>query len=207
LQENINGIYCLYYLLNKENKMNATSAAQKTTPNPSITRQAKEKPAAAKPAAKVAVNAAAKPVAKLAVKPAAKPAPKPAARAAVKTVAKPVNKIPAVKAAVVANGSGTAVAKPAQPAKAAAKPAATVTAEKEKPKKIKLVRDSFTMPESEYAVLGQVKKTCLKAGVEVKKSELLRIGVALIRDLDIASLKRVLATLPQLKSGRPVKEK
>ena len=67
------------------------------------------------------------------------------------------------------------------------------------------MRDSFTMPESEYAVLGQVKKTCLKNGVEVKKSELLRIGVALISRLDMATLKQVLASLPQLKTGRPKK--
>src|SRR4051812_28675260 len=32
---------------------------------------------------------------------------------------------------------------------------------KEKTKKAKLVRDSFTMPEAEYAVLGEVKKACL----------------------------------------------
>jgi hypothetical protein len=41
--------------------------------------------------------------------------------------------------------------------------------------------------------------------VEVKKSELLRIGVALISRLDMATLKQVLASLPQLKTGRPKK--
>jgi hypothetical protein len=65
------------------------------------------------------------------------------------------------------------------------------------------VRDSFTMPEQEYEVLGQVKKACLKAGFEIKKSELLRIGVALISQLDMATLQNVLANLPQLKTGRP----
>lgn len=66
-----------------------------------------------------------------------------------------------------------------------------------------LVRDSFTMPENEYAVLAQVKQACLRAGVEVKKSELLRIGVALLGQIDVATLKTVLGTLPQLKTGRP----
>jgi hypothetical protein len=66
-----------------------------------------------------------------------------------------------------------------------------------------LVRDSFTMPEQEYAVLGAVKQACLKAGFEVKKSELLRIGVALLGQLDAATLRAVLAELPQLKTGRP----
>jgi uncharacterized membrane protein YadS len=59
------------------------------------------------------------------------------------------------------------------------------------------------MPEHEYAVLGAVKQACLKAGFEVKKSELLRIGVALLGQLDIAALRAVLASLPQLKTGRP----
>lgn len=79
--------------------------------------------------------------------------------------------------------------------------------EKEKVRKIKLVRDSFTMPESEYAVLGEVKKACLKAGLEVKKSELLRVGVALLRELDAARIQAVLANLPALKAGRPKKNK
>jgi hypothetical protein len=70
-----------------------------------------------------------------------------------------------------------------------------------------MVRDSFTMPESEYKVLGEVKRACLKAGIEIKKSELLRIGVELIRQMEIDKLKNVLATLAPLKAGRPKKEK
>ena len=78
---------------------------------------------------------------------------------------------------------------------------------KEKVKKAKLVRDSFTMPEAEYAVLGEMKKACLKAGIEVKKSELLRVGVALIRQLETVKLKAILDGLPTLKAGRPKKSK
>ncbi len=154
-----------------------------------------------------AAKAAAKPAAKTAaVKPAAKPAAKPAVKrapAAAKTAAaaKPAPAKAAAKPAVK-----RAAAKPAPAPAPAAKPAKAVKAEKPaKQHKEKLVRDSFTMPESEYAVLGQVKKTCLKNGVEVKKSELLRIGVALISRLDMATLKQVLASLPQLKTGRPKK--
>ncbi|MGZ5201406.1 MAG: hypothetical protein ACXWC4_16710 [Telluria sp.] len=69
--------------------------------------------------------------------------------------------------------------------------------------KPRLVRDSFTMPELEYAVLAEVKQACLKAGFEIKKSELLRIGVALISQIDLATLQSVLSSLPQLKTGRP----
>ncbi|MBV8664978.1 MAG: hypothetical protein JO269_00715 [Burkholderiaceae bacterium] len=121
---------------------------------------------------------------------------KPAVAKAV--VAKQVSKAkPAVKPA--AKPSAKVAAKPS------AKPAAKAVAPKAK--KIKLVRDSFSMPENEYAVLGVVKKACLKAGIEVKKSELLRIGVALIRKTDLAALKRELAALAPLKAGRPKKDK
>jgi hypothetical protein len=93
------------------------------------------------------------------------------------------------------------------PKKAVAPKIKAEVEQKEKPKKTKLVRDSFTMPEPEYAVLGEMKKVCLKAGIEVKKSELLRVGVALVRTLDIAQLKKILADLPALKAGRPKKSK
>jgi len=140
---------------------------------------AAKKPAAAKkPVATKKPVAAKKPVAK---KPAAT---KPAAKAKAKPVAKKVAKVAKTKIA----------------AKEIVK---EVSLPKDKQKKPKLVRDSFSMPEAEYAVLGNVKKACLKAGVEVKKSELLRIGVALIQKMDVAALKSVLATLPPLKAGRP----
>ncbi|MDY7548389.1 hypothetical protein ACXX82_23125 [Glaciimonas sp. GNP009] len=86
-------------------------------------------------------------------------------------------------------------------------PVKPVTEPKVKAKKAKLVRDSFTMPEDEYQVLSDVKKACLKAGLAVKKSELLRIGVALIKNLDNAKLKAAIASLPLVKAGRPKKEK
>lgn len=78
---------------------------------------------------------------------------------------------------------------------------------KEKVRKPKLVRDSFTMPEAEYAVLGKVKKACLAAGVEVKKSQLLRLGLALLNKTEMPALKKMIAELTPLKAGRPKKEK
>ncbi len=124
------------------------------------------------------------------------------ATAAKKTVARKTKAVAPKKA--VATKSGPAGMKGEQPPKIQARP---VSEPKEKAKKIKLVRDSFTMPEAEYAVLGEVKKACLKAGIEVKKSELLRVGVALIRQLDTPRLKEILAGLPALKAGRPKKSK
>ncbi|MBG7619909.1 hypothetical protein I5R65_10580 [Herbaspirillum sp. AP02] len=132
-----------------------------------------------KPVAKAA--APKPPVRKPAVRPAARPAPKAAA------VAKPAPE------AVKTEKKAEKVVKPVKVEKVA------------KPKKVKQVRDSFTMPENEYAVLAQVKKSCLKAGVEIKKSDLLRIGVSLIKNLKIAELKDILSSLTPLKVGRPKK--
>ncbi|MGZ3236106.1 MAG: hypothetical protein ACXU8A_01900 [Burkholderiaceae bacterium] len=128
----------------------------------------------------------------------------PAVEAKPKTAAQP-KKAPPKK--TVAPAKKSAPAKSASKVKkATSKPtvkAKPVTTPKEKIKKSKLVRDSFTMPETEYAALGEVKKMCLKAGIEVKKSELLRVGVAHIRKMDLAVLKQALSALAPLKAGRP----
>jgi hypothetical protein len=72
-------------------------------------------------------------------------------------------------------------------------------------KKGKVVRDSFTMPKSDYEKIATLKQKCLDAGVPVKKSELLRAGLIL---LEAASTKRLLAAISAVetvKTGRPAK--
>lgn len=152
-------------------------------------------PAAAKAVrAKAPVEAVVKPAAKAAAKPLAKSASKPARKPAAKTRT-------SVKSAVKAAAGALAAPTPKRARKAAqSAPAVAAPRDAVRPT---LVRDSFTMPEQEYAVLAEVKAACLRAGIEVKKSELLRIGVALLGQVDIATLKAVLAALPQLKTGRP----
>ncbi|CAN5676496.1 hypothetical protein BH11PSE12_BH11PSE12_26630 [soil metagenome] len=166
---------------------------------------------AAKPANKVATKVAtkaatkalpasvAKQVAKvetkLVAKPAVKPAPKAAPNLTVKSEAISATKA-AIKPTTKLNGKQAAA-----PAKA------TPVVAKDKVKKEKLVRDSFTMPESEYAVLSQVKKACITAGVEVKKSQLLRIGLLLLSQTNVSNLQTLIARLAPLKAGRPKKDK
>ena len=70
----------------------------------------------------------------------------------------------------------------------------------------KVVRDSFTMPTKEYAKIAKVKNACLKAGFQIKKSELLRIGIALISDMGPEKLKSAQAKLDPIKTGRPKKQ-
>lgn len=154
--------------------------------------------APSKTAAKAAPKAPAKSAARAAPAPALKKVAKPAAKSAAKPSASKAAVRPAPKSSAKAGAKATLKAS----LKAAPK-SAQAAVEREKIRKPKLVRDSFTMPEEEYAVLALVKKACLKAGFEIKKSELLRVGVALISQIDMATLKSVLASLPQLKTGRP----
>ena len=74
-----------------------------------------------------------------------------------------------------------------------------------KAKKVKLVRDSYAMPENEYAQIGELKKRLVTMSVDVKKSELLRAGVAVMAALNDAELKRVMARVERIKTGRPAK--
>jgi uncharacterized tellurite resistance protein B-like protein len=86
-----------------------------------------------------------------------------------------------------------------------AMPADDQASPKEKVKKEELIRDSFTMPESEYKVLSEVKKACLKAAVEVKKSELIRVAIAQLREMSVPRLSVALKGLTKIKAGRPKK--
>ncbi len=72
-----------------------------------------------------------------------------------------------------------------------------------KARKTKLVRDSFAMPEAEYAQIGELKKRLAGA---YKKSELLRAGVAVLCALDDAELQAVMSHIERIKTGRPSKK-
>lgn len=153
----------------------------------------------AKAPAKTAARTGVKASAKAFGSESAKPAVKAPAKVAAKPAAAEKQSAAASKSAGAA-GNGSVKAAPKTAAKA-------VDAAREKARKPKLVRDSFTMPEAEYQVLVDLKKTCIKSGFEVKKSELLRVGVALLQQADMAKLKQILASLPALKAGRPKKAK
>lgn len=74
-----------------------------------------------------------------------------------------------------------------------------------KAKKVKLVRDSYAMPESEYAQIGGLKKRLVALGKEFKKSELLRGGIAALVSLNDADLQAVMGRIERIKTGRPAK--
>lgn len=110
-----------------------------------------------------------------------------AAPAAAPRKAAPKARRPAAKAVVAA---------PAKPPKEA-KPA--------KPPKLALVRDSFTMPEPDFALVAQLKARALSAKRTAKKSELLRAGLHALAALDGKALVAALDRLAPVKTGRPKK--
>jgi hypothetical protein len=124
---------------------------------------------------------------------------RPASKAVVKAVVKKVARPAPVKVAKAAKApeSVTASAAPAvASAPAHAKPAKL---------KEKLVRDSFTMPRSDFALVQRLKDRALGFRRAAKKSELLRAGLHALMALDNDRLQAALAALPTLKAGRPRK--
>jgi hypothetical protein len=122
-------------------------------------------------------------------------------------IAAKTSKKPGAKKASVTSKAG-ASPKPAK--KAAVKPAlksVPIEAGKKAKKehKLKVVRDSFTMPQNEYQKIAEIKAICLKAKVHVKKSEVLRAGLKVLSELDPARLTLVLKSLEKIKTGRPNK--
>jgi len=120
---------------------------------------------------------------------------------------KPAVKAPAAKPAAPAKKAVAAKPAPAKKAAAAKKPTAAPVAEKApKPVKQKLVRDSFTMPSSDFALIDSLKERALGFRRPTKKSELLRAGLQALAALTDAQLQAALANLEPLKTGRPRKE-
>ena len=74
-----------------------------------------------------------------------------------------------------------------------------------RPEKIKMERDSFTMPKDEYAQLTLLKARLTAMGKPAKKSELLRAGIKLLAAMSDNTLKTTMAKIPVIKTGRPNK--
>jgi hypothetical protein len=92
---------------------------------------------------------------------------------------------------------------PRQAAAVAVAPAAPAVAPKPPKAKAKLVRDSFTMPAADFALIALLKDRALVFQRPAKKSELLRAGLQVLQALDDSKLRKALDALVPLKPGRP----
>lgn len=132
-------------------------------------------------------------------KAASKPAVSKVATPKAPTAKKPAAKAPATKR----TASKAIVAKPAAAKPVAAKP----TKAEAKPKKPKLVRDSFTIPKDEYAGIDTLKERSVALGRPAKKSELLRAGLMALLAMSPNALHAALEAVPTIKTGRPKSDK
>lgn len=155
------------------------------------------KPAAPKTAA---TKPATKTPAKVANKPAATNKP-----AIAKPVAKPAT-VKAVTAKPAAKKPATVAAASKVVAKKSVKKESKQDDKKPKADKVKMERDSFTMPKDEYAQIALLKARLTTMGQPAKKSELLRAGIKLLAAMSDNTLKTTLAKIPVIKTGRPNKK-
>jgi hypothetical protein len=75
----------------------------------------------------------------------------------------------------------------------------------EGPAREKVIRDGFTMPISDYALIAQVQATSLQAGRSVTKSEVLRAGLHALSTLSLIELQEVFSRVEKVKVGRQAK--
>lgn len=76
-----------------------------------------------------------------------------------------------------------------------------------KPPKPKLVRDSFTIPKAEYAVIDALKQRANQLAHAVKKSELLRAGIKALAAMSDGEFLAAVKGVPAIKTGRPKEKK
>ena len=114
---------------------------------------------------------------------------------------------PAASSAARPPAARASAAKAVSTASPASAPVAAPVVEKQKSGKHKLVRDSFTMPPDDYALIAQIKLRALKLEHAIKKSELLRAGLKVLAAMDDRALRAALRAVPALKTGRPKKDK
>jgi hypothetical protein len=121
-----------------------------------------------------------------------------------KAVAKKPAAKPAIAAKLPAKQATRAVPPRATPAPSKARSVAIPAA---KPRKPKLVRDSFTIPKAEYAAIDALKQRATQAGRTAKKSEVLRAGLMALAAMEMPAFLAALQAVPPIKTGRPAAAK
>ncbi|MCP4699778.1 MAG: hypothetical protein GY862_23445 [Gammaproteobacteria bacterium] len=70
------------------------------------------------------------------------------------------------------------------------------------PPKQKVIRDSFTLPESDYTLIKTLQDRGFDLRMHITKSELLRAGLHALEKMSEAELLEILQTVEKLKPGR-----
>jgi hypothetical protein len=115
------------------------------------------------------------------------------------SVEKKIIKKPSKKSLAAESTEATETKKIDETVEAATNP----PAKKSKIAKTKVIRDSFSFPEQDYLKISELKKTCLAAGIHVKKGEILRAGLHLLTQLNLTELKQAVEKVEKVQTGRP----
>jgi outer membrane biosynthesis protein TonB len=198
--------YKWYALFDERLAMNTTTPVDAVSEEAATPVTASKPEASVKPAKPAKAATAAKATAKpsnAAEKAAPVKASKTPAPAKVTKAAKPAKPPKAPKQAKASKPAKSAPA----PAPAAAAPKAPASSDAAKSAKArnKLVRDSFTMPQVDFALIDALKQRALNFRHSAKKGELLRAGLQVLATLPDAELKSALERITSLKPGRPKK--
>ncbi|WP_146007636.1 hypothetical protein [Fischerella muscicola] len=67
----------------------------------------------------------------------------------------------------------------------------------------KVIRDSFTLPSTDYELIAAIRQRCLKSAVNATKSEVIRAGLHILQSLSDEELVQAIESLEKVKTGRP----
>jgi len=69
--------------------------------------------------------------------------------------------------------------------------------------KEKVIKDTFTMPESDYSLLDKCKSRAIMKHHVINKSEIIRAGLILLNALSDKAFLKSISAVKKMKSGRP----
>lgn len=102
-----------------------------------------------------------------------------------------------------ANKSETERQKKGKTKTTATKPTKRKNSTKSKTESGKVVRDSFTMPEDDYALIDKTQRRFMRLAIMLNKGEILRAGLHALEQLSNAELKELSVKVEKVKTGRP----
>jgi hypothetical protein len=66
-----------------------------------------------------------------------------------------------------------------------------------------VVRDTFTFPDQDYALISEIQERCLRSATMINKSEIVRAGLNSLSKLSDSELLEIISGLTKIKPGRP----
>jgi hypothetical protein len=77
---------------------------------------------------------------------------------------------------------------------------------REGPGEPKVIRDTFSFPESDYRLIAELQERCLNLRLSITKSEILRAGLKVLSALSDEKLVQAAGVVERVKTGRPAEK-